>query len=399
MEKNPDIQIEVTPLSWEVLYPRILQDITSGAGSFDVATWDLMTAGAIAPGFEDLNEFAANHPNLVDENFDDNDFMPIAKYVYGYWGDKRIGYPFYGACMFFFYRADLFNDAELKSKFQAKYGRELTVPSDWEEAKQVAEFFTKKFNPESPTEYGISLMFPRTHTLFYMFLNFFGPYRRSPEGIQKFGEVDLDWGDFFTADHKPAFNSEEGVQALQDMIDLMQYAPDPLGSDYGETLEVFGKGLSAMIPQWTAVLASWKDSPDLQPFSEKVNVTIMPGGTPVSGGWGVGINASSKNKEAAFQFIQYATSKEGDKIQWMKYRVGPTRISVVEDSEVASDSPWVKDAYLPSLEKASHRPRIPEEPKLEDVLVGTLSEILLGQRPNNLETLNEIADVWMKTLK
>ncbi|NLJ48738.1 MAG: sugar ABC transporter substrate-binding protein, partial [Candidatus Atribacteria bacterium] len=87
------------------------------------------------------------------------------------------------------------------------------------------------------------------------------------------------------------------------------------------------------------------------------------------------------------------------KIQWMKYRVGPTRISVVEDSEVASDSPWVKDAYLPSLEKASHRPRIPEEPKLEDVLVGTLSEILLGQRPNKLETLNEIADVWMKTLK
>jgi len=398
MAKNPDVQIEVTPLSWEVLYPRILQDLTSGAGSFDVTTWDLMTAGAIAPGMLDLEAFAKEHPELVDPNFDDEDFIPTAKYVYGYWKDKRIGYPFYGAAMFFFYRKDLFSDPALQAKFKAEYGRDLAVPKTWEEAKEVAKFFTKKFNPDSPTEYGIALMFPRTHTLFYMYLNFFGPYRRSPEGIAKFGKVDLDWGDYFTADGLPAFNSEEGVRALQDMIDLMQYAPDPLGSDYGETLEAFGKGMVAMVPQWTACLASWKESPLLQPFEEKVGVAVMPGGTPVSGGWGLGINAASKNKEVAFRFIQYATSKEGDKIQWLKCRIGPTRKSVVEDPEVLADSPWLKEAYIASLDGASHRPRIPEEPRLEDILVGTLSEILLGQQPNSIETLNLVADEWKKIL-
>jgi ABC-type glycerol-3-phosphate transport system substrate-binding protein len=398
MAKNPDVQIEVTPLSWEVLYPRILQDLTSGAGSFDVTTWDLMTAGAIAPGMLDLEAFAKEHPELVDPNFDDEDFIPTAKYVYGYWKDKRIGYPFYGAAMFFFYRKDLFSDPALQAKFKAEYGRDLAVPKTWEEAKEVAKFFTKKFNPDSPTEYGIALMFPRTHTLFYMYLNFFGPYRRSPEGIAKFGKVDLDWGDYFTADGLPAFNSEEGVRALQDMIDLMQYAPDPLGSDYGETLEAFGKGMVAMVPQWTACLASWKESPLLQPFEEKVGVAVMPGGTPVSGGWGLGINAASKNKEVAFRFIQYATSKEGDKIQWLKYRIGPTRKSVVEDPEVLADSPWLKEAYIASLDGASHRPRIPEEPRLEDILVGTLSEVLLGQQPNSIETLNLVADEWKKIL-
>jgi ABC-type glycerol-3-phosphate transport system substrate-binding protein len=398
MAKNPDVQIEVTPLSWEVLYPRILQDLTSGAGSFDVTTWDLMTAGAIAPGMLDLEAFAKEHPELVDPNFDDEDFIPTAKYVYGYWKDKRIGYPFYGAAMFFFYRKDLFSDPALQAKFKAEYGRDLAVPKTWEEAKEVAKFFTKKFNPDSPTEYGIALMFPRTHTLFYMYLNFFGPYRRSPEGIAKFGKVNLDWGDYFTADGLPAFNSEEGVRALQDMIDLMQYAPDPLGSDYGETLEAFGKGMVAMVPQWTACLASWKESPLLQPFEEKVGVAVMPGGTPVSGGWGLGINAASKNKEVAFRFIQYATSKEGDKIQWLKYRIGPTRKSVVEDPEVLADSPWLKEAYIASLDGASHRPRIPEEPRLEDILVGTLSEILLGQQPNSIETLNLVASEWKKIL-
>ncbi|WP_427366421.1 ABC transporter substrate-binding protein [Candidatus Caldatribacterium saccharofermentans] len=398
MQKNPDVQIEITPLSWEVLYPRILQDLTSGAGSFDVTTWDLMTAGAIAPGMLDLEAFAKEHPELVDPNFDDEDFIPTAKYVYGYWKDKRIGYPFYGAAMFFFYRKDLFSDPALQAKFKAEYGRDLAVPKTWEEAKEVAKFFTKKFNPDSPTEYGIALMLPRTHTLFYMYLNFFGPYRRSPEGIAKFGKVDLDWGDYFTADGLPAFNSEEGVRALQDVIDLMQYAPDPLGSDYGETLEAFGKGMVAMVPQWTACLASWKESPLLQPFEEKVGVAVMPGGTPVSGGWGLGINAASKNKEVAFRFIQYATSKEGDKIQWLKYRIGPTRKSVVEDPEVLADSPWLKEAYVASLDGASHRPRIPEEPRLEDILVGTLSEVLLGQQPNSIETLNLVASEWKKIL-
>lgn len=398
MQRNPEMKIEITPLSWEVLYPRILQDLTSGAGSFDVTTWDLMTAGAIAPGMLDLEAFAKEHPELVDTNFDDEDFIPTAKYVYGYWKDKRIGYPFYGAAMFFFYRKDLFNDPALQEKFKAQYGRNLAVPKTWQEAKEVARFFTKKFNPDSPTEYGIALMFPRTHTLFYMYLNFFGPYRRSPEGIAKFGKVDLDWGDYFTAQGEPAFDSEEGVKALQDMIDLMQYAPDPLGSDYGETLEAFGKGMVAMVPQWTACLASWKESPNLQPFEDKVGVAVMPGGTPVSGGWGLGINVASKNKEAAFRFIQYATSKEGDKIQWLKYRIGPTRKSVVEDSEVLADSPWLKEAYVPSLDGASHRPRIPEEPRLEDILVGTLSEVLLGQQPNTLETLEMVAREWKKVL-
>ncbi len=232
-----------------------------------------------------------------------------------------------------------------------------------------------------------------------MFLNFFGPYRRSPEGVSQFGPVDLDWGDYFTADGKPAFNSEEGVKALQDMIDLMKYAPDPLGSDYGETLEAFSKGMVAMIPQWTACLASWKDSPQLQPFEEKVGVAVMPGGSPVSGGWGLGINASSKNKEWAFRFIQYATSKEGDKLQWLKYRIGPTRKSVIDDPEVKADSPWLAEAYVASLEGASHRPRIPEEPKLEDVLVGVLSEVLLGERPNSVETLSEVAQEWEKALR
>lgn len=398
VEENPDIEIEISPISWEVLYPQILADIRSKTGAFDVTTWDLMTAGSVADGLLDLTKFGEEHPDLVDPDYNVDDFIPTAWHVYGMWGDKNIGYPFYGATMFFFYRKDYFEDPDLMAAFEEQYGRELAPPATWEECLEVTKFFTKSENPDSPTEYGITLMFPRTHTLFYIWLNWFAPLRRSEEGVEKFGEVDLDWGDLFTADHKPAFNSEEGVKALEMMEELMQYSPDPLGSDYGETFEAFGKGLAAMIPSWTATLAGWAGLPDVSPVKDKVGVAVIPGGHPVSGGWGLGINAASKHPEEAFKFAQFATSKAGDKLQWMKYRVGPTRYSVLEDEEVLEDSPWLAGVYAESLEGASHRPRIPEEPKLEDIMVGTLSEILLGEKADKAAALDELAAEWEKIL-
>lgn len=399
MEANPNIQIEVTPTSWEVLYPQILADINAGTGAFDVATWDLMTAGSIAPGFVDLTKYAEAYPDLVDPEFDKDDFIPQAWHVYGMWGDKNIGYPFYGAAMLFFYRKDLFEDPGLQAKFNEKYGAELKVPATWDEAIPIAEFFTREFNPDSPTEYGIGLMFPRTHSSFYEFLNWFGPLRRGPEAVAEMGDVDLDYGDYFTADGKPAFDSPQGVKAMEQIRTLMQYSSDPLGSDYGETLESFGRGLVAMVPQWSAVLGSWAVAPELQPLDEKVGIAVMPGGAPVSGGWGLGINASSQHKHEAFRFVQFATSKQADKLQWLKYRLGPTRVSTTQDPEVLADSPWIEDVYLTSLDQSSQRPRIPQQPKLEDVTVGWITDMLAGQKgDDDAASLAGLAEEWNKIL-
>ncbi len=118
----------------------------------------------------------------------------------------------------------------------------------------------------------------------------------------------------------------------------------------------------------------------------------------MSGGWGLGVNDASKNKEAAFRFAQFATNKESDKLHWLKYRIGPTRVSVLNDPEVLEDSPWMKGVYLESLQNASHRPRIPQEPKLEDIMVGTLSEILLGKKADIAAALDGLATEWKNIL-
>ena len=397
MEKNPNIQVNVTVISWEQLYAKMLSDVAAKTGAYDVATWDVMTAGALANGLEDIAQFKQENPDLVDPNWDEDDFDPTVWHVSGIWAGKNIGIPFYNNTMLFYYRKDLFNDPDLKAAFQEKYGRELEVPKTWAETVEVAEFFTREYNPDSPTEYGIALMFPRTHTTFYMYLLWFAGYRRSPEGLAKFGKVDLDYGDYFTSDRKPAFASEEGLKAMQDIAALLPYSPDPLGSDYGETLEAFSKGTVAMVPQWTNPWATWKTAEALQPFDEKVGAAVMPGGHSVGGSWALGINVNSKFKKEAFLFIQYATNKENDKMKFIKYGAAPARLSTLEDPEVLAADPRVP-ALKATYPEQAYRPRIPEEPKLEDVTISTFTAMLLGEQPMSVETLETLAEQWNRIL-
>lgn len=386
MGKYPDIKVKIVTLSWEAILPKCLADFVSHTGAYDIMTWDVMTGGAVSKGLADLEEIRGQYPEIVDSDYDIQDFIPTAWHVFGMWGDKNIGLPWFGATQLFYYRKDYFQQLGIE------------VPTTWEEALKSARLLTREYNPNSPSKYGIALMFAKGE-LFYNYLNWFGPLRRSPAGIAKFGEVDLDWGDYFTQEKKPAFNSPEGVKALELMEELMPYSLDPVGSVYGETMEYFGNGIVGMVNQWPTCIASWKTSPALSPFDEKVGVAMMPGGHAACGGWGLGINNDTPHKKEAYMWIQFATNKEHDKLHWLKYNIAPSRYSTCQDPEVLQEYPWFKDVFIPSLENGSQRTRIPEFPKLEDITVRTLAEILLGRKPTNLATLQKLADEWTRIVE
>lgn len=396
-EAHPGIRAAVTPISWEVLYPRMLADVASRTGAFDVATWDVQTAGAVAPGFVDLTQFHSAHRDLG-PGWNPKDFPPALWQTHALWRDKHIGVPFYNGTMLFYYRKDYFSDPTLAAAFKQQYNRDLAPPRTWKEAVDVAKFFTKQQNVSVPTQYGIALMFPRTHTLFYMYLPFFSPYRRSPEGLRAFGPVNLDYGDYFTSREQPAFPTPAGVDALNDIKALLPYSPDPLGSDYGETLEYFSKGTVAMVPQWTAVWATFRQASALQPIDQKVGVAGMPSGHSVAGGWALGINIASTHKPQAFQFLQFATNRENDRIKWQKYGVGPCLLSTLRDPALLQTDPQLR-VMATTIPAQGLRPRIPQEPKLEDVTVGAFSEMLGGRRPITVEELQKLAGQWREIIK
>ncbi len=124
----------------------------------------------------------------------------------------------------------------------------------------------------------------------------------------------------------------------------------------------------------------------------------MPGRS-VSGQWALGINKfiPEDRKVAAFKFIIFATTKWADKNKFLRFAVAPARISTLKDPEVRAADPRV-----PALEVTyvtqTRRPRIPEEPRLEDITVETFSKILAGQLPLSMSTLNDLAKKWMEIL-
>ncbi len=397
-EQNPAITVTVTPIMWEVLSPQILADVASRAGAFDVATWDAQATGAVGPSFLDLDAFRKAHPDLVDANYDLPDFDPGVWHIGGVWAGKNIGIPFNNDTMLFYYRKDLFSDHLLRAAFLEKYNRPLSLPKTWGETADVAAFFTQRVNPASPTPYGIGLMFPHTPTLFYMYVLYWADYRRSAAGLAEWGKVDPDYGDFFTSARAPAFANTFGVRALQDMKTLMPYSPDPLRTDFAQAIEHFSKGTVAMVPHWTSVWGSFKQSQVLQPLNEKVGVAVMPGAHAVGGIWGLGINRVTKHPVEAFKFLQWATNSQNDKQKFVNFGIPPARISSLRDPEIRTADPRVP-ALLETYPAQGYRPRIHVEPQLEEVTVEALSQILRGRKSNDTAALQALAAEWEKIVK
>ena len=397
-EQNPTITVIVTQIAWDVLSPQLLADVASRAGACDLATWDANAAGTVAQSFLDLDAFRKRHADLLDPNYDLSDFDPSVWHAGAIWAGKNIGIPLHNNTVLFYYRKDLFSDHAVRAAFLAQYNRPLGVPKTWGEAADVTRFFTQWANPISPTPYGIGLAFPRTPTLFAMYILFWADYRRSAAGLAEWGKVDPDYGDYFTGARTPAFANSFGVRALQDMKTLMPYSPNPLRSDYGEVLDAFSKGTVAMAPHWVSAWPAFKQSQTLQPVDEKVGVAAMPGTHAVGGIWGLGINRSTRHAIEAFKFLQWATNGQNDKDRFLKFGLAPARISTLMDPEVRKADPRAAP-LLDTIPAQGYRPRIAQAPRLADVTVDTFSQILAKQKPNDPGVLQALAVEWEKIIK
>ncbi len=397
-EQNPTITVTVTQIAWDVLSPQLLADAASRGGACDLATWDANATGTIAQSFLDLDAFRKSHADLLDPNYDLSDFDPSVWHAGAIWAGKNIGIPLQNNTVLFYYRKDLFSDHGVRAGFLAQYNRPLGVPKTWGEAADVTRFFTQWANPTSPTPYGIGLAFPRTPTLFAMYILFWADYRRSAAGLAEWGKVDPDYGDYFTGARTPAFANSFGVRALQDMKTLMPYSPNPLRSDYGEVLDAFSKGTVAMALHWVSAWPAFKQSQALQPVDEKVGVAAMPGTHAVGGIWGLGINRSTRHAIEAFKFLQWATNSQNDKDRFLKFGLAPARLSTLMDPEVRKADPRAAP-LLDTIPAQGYRPRIAQAPRLADITVDTFSQILAKQRPNDPGVLQALAVEWEKIIK
>lgn len=106
---------------------------------------------AEAGNIERLQDYIDNHAG---PSYDIGDFLPGVFETAGKYKGEIVAIPYKPDVQLLFYRKDLFEDETIKAQYEEKYGTELKVPETNEEMMQVAAFFTKSLNPDSPVDYG-----------------------------------------------------------------------------------------------------------------------------------------------------------------------------------------------------------------------------------------------------
>ncbi len=190
----------------------------------------------------------------------------------------------------------------------------------------------------------------------------------------------------------PAFNSSEGIAALQFWVDLVekyQVMPDGLataGED--EVKGPFIAGQMAMFTSGPWTVASLKETTAID---GKWSIAPLPKGkeaASVLGGMDLILLEQSERKEEAARFLNFWMQDE-IQLDWAKsLSLLPVKKSLYADPFFQTDP--LMQAFASTLEVARSRPTIPEAGEIDD-LFGQAMQAALSGAKSPQEALDEAA--------
>ncbi|HWR23278.1 MAG TPA: extracellular solute-binding protein [Feifaniaceae bacterium] len=335
-------------------YRDMLNEIQRGvpSGAYDVFTFDLAWYKELM-----LGGYAQELTGLLPDNGAlSHMFSEDVLREHCYFKDRLYALPFSHTAQLLFYRKDLFE----KLKFQRMYfewcKEDLAVPRTWEEYNRVARFFTRRFNPESPTLYGTTLGAMNSSGAVCEFL---------PRAWAQGGNV--------FENGVSTINSENCVAALTGYAESFRYAhPNSPDMWWDEQVEVFAKGDAAMMVMYsdhTTLL----DDRSLSKVVGRVGFDLLPDGCSVLGGWSIGVSPRSEHKPEAAEFLKWVSSEEMAVPNAVMGRLVPYR-SVYKNSEFGTFCPW----YLKAIEafNQARRRSMPKNSRGEGVSEAILESII-----------------------
>lgn len=281
-EEKTGIKVIIEDFAQDEFMSKRLVDLSSGAGTYDIVMMDSVCTQAAGAGWiENLDEWFKKSELVNMEKYDYDDLAPSWKLAFTY-KNSLYAIPVSGEKQMLFYRADLFD----------QYG--IKVPTTFDEVEEAAKFF-KNLYPA-----GILLRGQKIHTV-----------SNCTGVIWSYGGKIADSLDYNTA----VFNSPEAV-AGADMYTRLARLYGPAGiANYTwyECVTDFQQGLAPMYLDMSVFMSQFED-PSQSTVVGKVGYAPMPAGPagskPTGGAWALSLSSSSKNKEAAFLFLQWITSPE-----------------------------------------------------------------------------------------
>lgn len=321
---NPNIAVKVEVLPWNELHTKYLTAFAAGRGP-DVIRIDptqLMLhvkANSIAPLDPWLKDWSAQTK--------DDFFSWDATVV----GGKKMAMSIAQNAFTLLYRKDIFEE------------QKLAPPKTWAEFVTVAKALTTK------DRWGFAFPAARNGSYFHVI---YAP---------------LVWGaggEVLDAQGRVAFNSAAGVKAmgfLYDLVNVHKVAPpEVLSFNLQDVMQGFMAGRYAMVIEGANRYSTIQTSDTVK---GKIGIATIPsptGSKPApaysTGGWMLGINAKSKQQDAAAKFIAHYVSFDSQVINAEVAGDFPTRKSVFKQPFMSAPAnAYLKD-YATILDTASRGP-------------------------------------------
>ena len=389
---------------------RLQQSIATGTVDFDI-----IEMGAPFEGDVLGKGLASEMPEWVKEQIDMDDYVDYLKAPVGTWGGKTYRVSIDGDCHTFAYRKDYFGPGSIT-------GRD--VPTTWQEINEVSKELIGKEDPLTglPAHGYLDPLKGWGGFGFYFLENRASAYAKHPNSPAWLFEPDT---------MKPMVNNPAWVQAIQDVMDLIEagaYPTDQINADPGTTaFQQFLAGTGSMLSWWGDVGSSARTS-DTSVVGDVVGFGINPASDRVYNakagaweetrneapnmayiGWGVYVMArvdgDEKKKKAAWSAAAHLGGK--DLSLWASaYPSGfqPYRNShfqYEEWEEAGYDREYVEDYLGSNADSYNHpnaaiEPRIPGIFQYYSVAEDELAKGYAGQYSSAQETADAIASAWEK---
>lgn len=359
-ERKTGIEVTLDVYPHEQLYDTIYH--CANTSDVDVFSVDLLwlremaDRGILANLTPHIDDNFLKELNIQPELFDD--FARYNGYTYGI--------PYQYCNQLLFYRKDLFEQVKYRRMFYEQYKAELKCPSSWSEFNAVAKFFTRAYNPDSPTLYGTTLGGRFSSAALCEYLPRLWAY--GGEVFDRHGRVTLD--------------SPNAVKALHNYCESFNYA-SPNSSDnwWHEQVEEFARGDTAMMIMYSSYVSRLNDR-SLSNIVGQVGFEAIPGNCPTLGGWSLCINDKSNNYDIALEFIRWLCG-ENLAIPLMLLGSLSACKTIYNNNEIRAMYPWVQKSL--EIFPTSHRREIPATgnaigiKRYEEIIARAVHDSIIGE--------------------
>ncbi|MBM3471293.1 MAG: sugar ABC transporter substrate-binding protein [Armatimonadetes bacterium] len=347
-ERETGIKVNVTIQSYAELYSRAIADFVGRTGGADLYTVDIVWTGEWGENGYLLDLTPMIQRDRAAIAYDDV-FPSVWKL--GGWQGKQYAFPLAAYAGVLAYNKKVLTDAGIKPP------------------RSVPEFAMAIQKLTGDGRYGIVM----------------NGARGAPCAQDWMYHMLIHGGSILDKEGMPALNTPVNVRALTFFADMFKYAP-PGATSYawGDRELAFRSGVAMMQIAWSTGVRAHRD-PSMSKVATISDITTLPqaAGAPTRyplGGWSIGINRDSRNKEAAWQFIKWITSQRMRR-EFVRLGGEPIRRSETSDSTLLAEFPWFAMVGK-SFENADgdFRPRIRQYPRIQDILGLEVNLVITGQK-------------------